>query len=140
MGTIEGIMTKQVITIRKDATILEAAKLMDKKGIGSLVITEDSKPVGIITEKDFLKRVIAQERDVNSRVEEIMSAPLITIGKDVGYCEAGEVMAKKKIRRLPVIQEEELIGIITMRDMLPKCVDDLLETIDRISSILKRLG
>jgi CBS domain-containing protein len=137
--SVEEVMTKDVVTVSKDTLILDAAKIMDEKNIGCLVVVEDGTPIGIITEKDFLRKVVASQKDLNSRVEEIMSTPLISIERKVDYGEAAAIMTKNKIRRLPVIEEGKLYGIITMSDILPNYIDDLLKALDKISEMLLKL-
>jgi CBS domain-containing protein len=137
--SVEEVMTKKVVTVSKDTLILDAAKIMDEKNIGCLVVVEDGVPIGIITEKDFLRKAVASQKDLNSRVEEIMSAPLISVERKVDYGEAAAIMTKNKIRRLPIIEEGKLYGIITMSDILPNYIDDLLKALDKISEMLLKL-
>lgn len=112
-------MTKPVITINADSSVHEAAELMSKKGVGSIVITIKQKPVGIVTERDMVERVVAKGLDASKvKIKKIMSKPLTTVKSDMSIIEAIRTMQKKKIRRLLIIENEKIIGIVTQRDLL----------------------
>ncbi len=98
-------------------TIKEAVKKMVDLEIGSIVITANGKPVGIVTERDVLDRVLSAGKNPNRPVREIMSAPLITIDGLATLGEAAELMVKKKIRRLLVSEGDNIVGIVTQRDI-----------------------
>jgi len=107
-----------IIRASADSTVAQAAKIMDAKNIGSLLIEEHGKIIGIITERDILKKIVAKEKDYkNINVREIMTSPLITIGSEKSIDEANEIMSQKKIRRLPVESNGDIIGIVTIRDV-----------------------
>jgi len=111
---IKDIMISPVVTIDAEKTIHEAAKIMGKKRIGSVVITKDLKPVGIFTERDLLTKAIANGIDLkNTRVETCMSSPLITADEETSLRDAIILMASRGIMRLPITAGEELVGIVT---------------------------
>jgi predicted transcriptional regulator len=111
-------MIKDVIFISSGASIKEAADLMLKKNVGSVIIIEDNNPIGIVTEGDFIRRVIAQNKDPNkTTVNEVMSQPLITIGPNASIGEVEEILARHEIERLPVIEDEKLVGIIAEQEL-----------------------
>lgn len=139
MVRVSEIMKRNVITVEKGTSILEATKIMDKKNIGCVVVTERGKPVGIVTEKDILRKVFAKEKDKTSKVEVIMSSPLVTIEGKMNYCDTAEIMSKHKIRRLPVMEDGRLVGIITMRDLLPNCIEDFLKSVEKVCATLNKL-
>jgi CBS domain-containing protein len=120
MESVEKIMTKNVVTCSPNTSIMEAAKKMRNKTISSVVIIEDKKPVGIVTERDFTKKVVSVNLDTKSNnVTKIMTSPVITIPPETNIFYANEQMQKRKIRRFPVTDKNgELIGIITQRDIL----------------------
>jgi|Deesub1362A_J573_1020465.scaffolds.fasta_scaffold00166_16 CBS domain-containing protein len=138
-STIEKIMVKEVVTISSHASLLEAAKKMDENDIGCIIIIEDNSPVGIVTEKDFLKKVIARQRDLNDSITSIMTTPIISIDKNSDLGDAAALMIKKGIRRLPVVEGSRLVGIVTIRDVLPHYIDDLIQTLDNITEMLMKL-
>ncbi len=112
-------MSKPVITVGIDSSILEAANLMAEKNVGSLVVFYRGEPVGIVTERDVLEKIVAKGLDGSKvQVKEIMSRSLISANGDTPIIEAIRMMQKKKIRRLLVMEKRKLIGIVTQRDLL----------------------
>ncbi len=116
---VRHIMTKNIISVKKSASIVKAASIMVENDIGSIVVTKNRNPVGIITEKDIVKECCAKKLcGGNLKVEEIMSAPLITIDADASLGEAAMLMSDNRIRRLLVTEKEKIVGIVTERDVL----------------------
>jgi CBS domain-containing protein len=116
--TVKAAINRDIITLDKDLSVKSAIKLMVRKNIGSVVITgEGSKPIGIVTERDILKSIGYQRAKPETKVEQIMSKPLISLEANATLGEAAETMIKKKIRRLLVTQNDKYIGIITQRDL-----------------------
>jgi len=112
-------MVPKVITVKKEATVEEAVELMNKYEIGSLVVVENGKPVGIITERDLLKRVLPKSEVLrNMKVMEIMSTPLISVEPKVQIEEAAKLMFQKKIKKLPVVEKGKLVGLVSLTDLL----------------------
>ncbi len=109
----------EITTIGQDASVCEAAKLMDNKNIGSLLVTDEKdKFVGIITERDIFRKIIAQERDCKQiKVKSIMTEELFTIDAHDSIMEASKYFNKHQIRRLPVVEDGEIIGLISVRDV-----------------------
>jgi len=120
--SVEDIMTRKVVTIDGDKTVGEAAKLMRRKKIGALVVTEKDKPVGIITEKDICERIVAESKPNTTKVKEVMSKPLITIKPKSLLTDAVELMTKHGIRRLVVMDKGKLVGIVAARDFVKNWV------------------
>ncbi len=116
MPSVKKIMTKAVVTIGTSGTVLEAAKLMDQQNVGDLVVMGEGEAKGIITERDLVRRVIAQKKPLDTKISEVMSKPLITIEEDSSLRDAARKMVKYKIRRLPVTQKGKLVGIIASSD------------------------
>ena len=116
MPSVKDFMTKDIITINIQKTILAAAMLMSEKMVGCVIITDDKMPVGIATERDFVRRVAAKNLPLDSKILEIMSKPLVTIVSDSSLREAARLMLKNKIRRLPVVEGNKLIGLIVVSD------------------------
>lgn len=122
---VKEIMTRDVCTARTDDSILKASKRMIEFGVGSIVVVEDRKPIGIVTEKDILYKVVAKNRLPSKvKLKDVMSSPLITIRPTTSLREAADIMRKRGIRRLPVINDEgDLIGIVTDNDILSVAID-----------------
>jgi CBS domain-containing protein len=116
MPTVKDFMTTNVITIDVQRTVLEAAKLMHQQDVGDLVVIEGNEPKGIVTERDLVRRVMAQKKPLETKVSEVMSNPLITIEEDSSLRDAARIMVKNKIRRLPVTKKKVLVGIIATSD------------------------
>ena len=115
---VKEAMKVNPVTVNPKTSVKEAAELMKNKGIGNCIVV-DEKPVGIITESDILKKVVAEDRKASEvLVEEVMVTPIIVIDPYVDIEEAMKTMSKCNIRRLPVVENGELIGIITQKDIL----------------------
>ncbi|MFW9794554.1 MAG: cyclic nucleotide-binding/CBS domain-containing protein, partial [Candidatus Thorarchaeota archaeon] len=122
-----------VVTITPDATVYEVAELMTKMDIGSIIIVDQNRPLGIITESDIVRRVITEKRDAQTTAaREVMSSPIIHVEPGTALTEAMRVMAKSNIRRVAVLKNDSLAGIITSRDLLrwsPELIDILVESL-----------
>jgi signal-transduction protein with cAMP-binding, CBS, and nucleotidyltransferase domain len=118
-----------------DATVADAAKTMCHDEVGSVIIIDRNKPIGIVTEEDITCKVVAKDlRPSTVHVNEIMSTPLITVSADKTVGDAAHMMVKHKVRRLPVIDtKKNVIGIVTVRDLLTvsnelnELLEDLIE-------------
>jgi CBS domain-containing protein len=116
MPTVRDFMATNVITIDVQRTVLEAAKLMHQQDVGDLVVMEGNVAKGIVTERDLVRRVMAQKKPLDIKVSEVMSDPLITIEEEASIRDAARKMVKYKIRRLPVTKKGVLVGIIATSD------------------------
>ncbi len=130
---VRDIMSVNVVTMPPDATIFDVATSMAKMDIGSIIIAEKDRPLGIITEADIVRRVIADEKDSKTTVaRNIMSSPIIHVEPGTALTEAMRVMARSNIRRVAVLKNDSLAGIITSRDLLrwsPELIDILVESL-----------
>jgi len=118
MPTVRDIMTKDVVTIDEKKSVLEAAQLMAQEELGCLIVTDKSLPVGIITERDIVRRIVAKRSSLDLKVSEVMTNTLITVGPDTSLREAARVMSANKIRRLPVLKNDKLVGIVVSSDFV----------------------
>jgi signal-transduction protein with cAMP-binding, CBS, and nucleotidyltransferase domain len=114
------VMNRRLTTIDIDATVARAAKAMCHDGVGSVIILDHNKPIGIVTEEDLACKVVARDLKPSTvHVNDIMSTPLITVSADKTVGDAAKMMVKHKVRRLPIIDEHHtVIGIVTVRDLL----------------------
>jgi CBS domain-containing protein len=118
MTSVRDIMTSDIISVKTTDQVIVAIELMTKNDIGSVVVTENEKPVGILTERDILKKVCAKELSAKAvTAREVMSEPLITIEADSRLGEAALLMTRKDVRRLLVTDKEKVVGIITQKDI-----------------------
>jgi len=126
---VKEAMTKNVIIINPDTTIKDAAKIMSEQRVGSLVVIENEKLVGIITELDIIWKVVASELDPKTTlVRDIMTKKVVTISADQTLEDATDIMVENKIKKLPVIEGNKIVGIITATDIIsiqPKLIESL---------------
>ncbi len=127
---VKEVMTREVCTALLEDSLLNASRKMIEYGVGSIVVMENGKPVGIVTEKDMIEKVISRNK-VPSEVllKDIMTYPLIVISPLTSLREAAQIMLRKGIRRLPVVDNDKLVGIITDNDILSVSLD-LIESSD----------
>jgi CBS domain-containing protein len=116
MTSVKSLMTKRVLTIESKETVLEGAKLMSQKEVGDLIVVDNEMPVGIVTERDFVRRIMARGKTLDTKISDVMSSPLVTISPDTSVRGAARKMVKHRIRRLPVLKEHKLVGIIVVSD------------------------
>ncbi|MCX6768995.1 MAG: CBS domain-containing protein [Candidatus Micrarchaeota archaeon] len=126
------VMSKNVISVTRDASIVEVAKLMEKYNVGSIVVADKKKAEGIITERDIVRKLIVKGKDTaKAKASDAMSSPLKVITAEASLETAAKAMREYRIKRLPVINEKnELIGLISEGDVMrifPSIVDLLEE-------------
>ena len=114
-------MTREVITADENTSVTKISEDMEATGIGSVVITSEGKPVGIVTDRDMAIKVILNDRETSEiKAKEIMSSPLLTIEPEASVEHACELLAKNEIRRMSVMENDELVGIISVRNILTR--------------------
>jgi len=122
MVTVQDILQNKghdVVSIDHEAKVVDAARLMNDRHIGALVVTRGEKVVGIFTERDILNRVVAPLRDpAATAVHEVMTSPVACCAPETVRAECRSVMRNRRIRHLPVVQGERLVGIISIGDIL----------------------
>lgn len=115
---VEDVMVKEVITVDEKSTVKEAAEIMNRFEIGCLIVTKGGKAIGILTERDLLKRVVSQAKSPRrTKVATVMSKPLIVVEPDMDLEEAAKLMFKLKIKKLPVVEKGRLMGLVTLTDL-----------------------
>ncbi len=123
MKKVKDIMTREVVTVDKKDDMCKIAKLMEEKGIGSVVIMDKGKAIGILTERDIITRCLAKCSDPKkTTVGDIMSTPLVSVDPECTVPDAAKLMISKMFRRLVVIEGDEVKGIITTSDMIRESV------------------
>ncbi len=136
MGQIRDIMKKNVITIQEDTSALDAAKLISEKDISFLVIVKDGKPIGVITERDFVRKIAAQDKQAALiPLSEIMSYKFRWVEPSTEIEDAVQKMLNHNIRRLIVLENEKLVGVITQTDLA-----DFLRSKLLIEGTVKNIG
>ena len=131
------IVESEFIALPKDTSALEAAKQMKAKRHGYVIITAPSgDPEGIVTEWDYLAKIVAEGIDpARIRLSDIMSSDLVSVHADVGLDEVSQIMTRKGIRRVLVVKDHKVPGVITARTMLAR----MKEYVDRVSTQIARL-
>jgi len=133
---VKDVMSSPVITVHENEPVDKVAQLMDKYKLGCIIVTsKDGKPLGIITERDLVVRVLAKNLLPSKlKAKDVMSSPLITIGPDAKINEAARMMSRLNIRRLGVIYRGELVGIVSSKDILA-VTPELIEIIQEKARI-----
>jgi len=112
-------MSSPVITVNEETNVRDSAILMTDKRIGSLIVLEDGKPVGIVTKRDMIKRVVSECKDpCGTKIRDIMTSPVITTSKDVGILSAMRMMRERQISQLLVLDGDRMVGVISERDLI----------------------
>ena len=123
--TVADLARRDPIAATRKASIAEVAALMRDEGVGSIVIEEDDRPVGIVTDRDITVAVTAEARDPHEvTAEDVMTENPITVDVDTGVTELVELMAEHGVRRMPVVDDDGLYGIITLDDLARLLVDE----------------
>ena len=115
---VQDIMTRALITVNPNTTVLQVAKMMEQGGIGAVIVKDGDDLVGIVTDRDYATKVAANNLSFDTTVEKIMSSPLITINQGESISTSAEIMASKKIRKLAVSDNGNITGIITSTDLV----------------------
>ena len=140
MPTAQDILAKktgEVAMIAEDATVMEAAKIMSDRRIGSLVVGRREKVVGIFTERDVLNRVVARHLDPQTTfIKDVMTTPVAFCQPTTKLAECRNVMTEKRIRHLPVIQNNRLLGMISSGDILALEFGEQQQTIEYLHEYL----
>ena len=116
---------------------------MAQEGVGAIIVTVEGKAIGIVTERDILKRIVVEDKNARkTKLEEIMSSPLVTIEPNTDLEEAARLMFEKKMKNLPVVHENRLIGLINLQDIClfqPEILKILRKTTETPKNIQKVL-
>lgn len=119
VSEILGDKGQDVLRIDADASVLDAVRQMVEANIGSLLVTKDGEIAGIVTERDYLRRVALEGRpDEEVTVEEIMSSPLIVVTPETAIDECMALMTDRRIRHVPVVDHDEVVGIVSIGDVV----------------------
>ncbi len=124
---------RHIITVKPEDSVLDAIRLMAEKGIGSLVVMEDQELLGIMSERDYARKVIIKGRSSESTaVSEIMTANVFTTSSSETVNDCMSVMTEKKIRHLPVVEDNVVIGMISIGDLVEAIIADQQEEIEQL--------
>jgi len=115
---VKDVMTKSVVSVDSSATINEAAKVMEDTKVGAIIVMENNTPIGIVTDRDFAVKVAAHAYQISDPIKKIMSAPLIAIGPEETVLMVADLMYTRGVRKLPVIDNDQVVGMITATDLV----------------------
>jgi CBS domain-containing protein len=121
------LIKRNVVTIGPNEPVQTAARLMKQENIGCLIVVDGRDPVGMVTERDFLTKILAEGRPYHAiKVKDVMSSPLMTISPSTSVFVAAEKMVELGVRRFPIMDEDKILGVITESDLL-QFAPDLIE-------------
>ena len=115
---VRDIMSNSLITADPSTTVYQIAKLMEKGGVGAIIVKKDNMPAGIITDRDFAIKIASQKYPLDTPVHKVASYPLQTINANESILVAADLMSSKKIRKLAVVENEKVVGIITSTNLV----------------------
>ncbi len=115
---VNQIMNKNVLTLDKSTSLQEVAQNMKKSNVGCVIVTENNDPKGIVTERDFVTKIASEGLPLFTEISEVISSPLITISPEETVWEASEIMKENGIHKLPVKENNQIVGIITTTDII----------------------
>ena len=118
---VKEVMVKNVISIDMSMTVKDAAIMMNDAKVGCIIVTKDNVPVGILTERDFVQKIVTNEKSLSTPVSEVMSAPIIKVNSEDTVWEAAEIMKLQGIHKLPVQDGNKVVGIVTATDIVKLC-------------------
>ena len=130
---LKDVMITDVVQVPRNQTVREASNIMKSKGIGCIVVTDKGKILGIVTERDIIHKVVAPNHDASKTlIEDLMTPNVISLDGSRPVEDAVDLMEQKKIKKLPIVEGDKLVGIVTMTDMIR-----ILRQIEK--SMLKKL-
>ena len=140
MAAIRDVIERKggsVVSIDQEETVLEAIRLMSEANIGSIVVQQDGNAAGIFTERDYLRKIALEGRSSNNtRVSEVMSVLLITVGPDESTEEAMETMTECRCRHLLVTDGDEMIGIVSLGDLVKHMLQEAEKEVEQLSDYI----
>ena len=133
---VKDVMTKSVISVDSSTSANDSAKRMEDAKIGSIVVIENSIPVGIITDRDFTIKIVGHAYPIDTPVRRLMSFPLITIMPDSHCGVAADLMSSMKIKKLPVVDDDRVVGIITVTDLVNHFIMNVKNEPNSLSNLM----
>ena len=129
---------RQIWTISKDQSVMQALILMSEKNIGAIIIVDNNDfPIGIFSERDYARKIILKGKSSkDTLLDEVMSKELITVTRDYKIDQCMEIMNEKRIRHLPVLENKKIVGIISIGDVLKIMIKEQKELIDHLQKFI----
>jgi len=136
---VKEVMTKDLITLEPDASILDAAQLMKKFNVGTILITQNDKLTGILTDRDIVLRLIAENIDCqDAKLKDFMSQSPVSVSSNEDIQFVADMMAEHQIKRLPIIENNKLVGIVTLGDLSMVAPEQAQEVLEQCSKPLRK--
>ena len=126
------IMNPNIVSVGINATLKEVSELMNKQKIGSVVVIDNSKAVGIVTERDFATKIMTKSYLPETKVSDVMSSPVVYVSPNQSAADIIEIMANREIRKVPVIDNGKVVGIVSATEFLRLFVQSTDEDIKKI--------
>ncbi len=120
---VEKVMNNSVVSVDSSVSASDAAKMMEDTDVGAVIVLENGSPIGIVTDRDFAIKITAHSYPIDTPVRRIMSSPLISIDSSSDLWMASDLMSARKVRKLPVIDDDKVVGIITSSDIVKHIAD-----------------
>ena len=142
MATVQQLLKgkgREVWTLNPDESVLDAIRMMAEKDVGALVVTDGDKPVGIFTERDYARRVILEDRQSKTTpIRDVMSTHIVCASPEQTIEECMAVMTEKRLRHLPVMDGEKLLGIISIGDLVKAIIEEQQHVIAQLEQYISR--
>jgi CBS domain-containing protein len=138
LSQLLGAKGHEVYSVAPGASVLEAVRQMAERHIGALLVIEEGRLVGILSERDYARKVVLNGRNSTSTaVREIMSAPVVTVAPEKTVDDAMRLMTARRIRHLPVVRGEAVLGVVSIGDLVKAVIEDQRHTIDDLRSYIQ---
>ena len=122
---VREIVTKAPVTVGIDATIEQAASAMDRAAVGAVVVLEAGRPVGILTDRDLVVRAMSRRLPPDARVDGVMTSGIVCVDADAELFKVADMLSEHPFRRLPVVEKDVMIGMVSLDDLLVRLANDL---------------
>lgn len=137
VGDILNKRTNDIWSVRSNQSVLDAIRLMAKKGIGALLVIDNDKLTGILSERDYARKVTLEDRSSSSTlVSDIMTRDVITITRDISVSECMSLMTDNDFRHLPVVEEDRVLGMISIGDLVKTIIKEQQYTINQLEQYI----